>query len=147
MAKDTVRRSTAGLVLSALLCLVAAPARAEDTTTGTPKKNAFLWLNDISGWNAIDDEHLVLYGSGRRKIALVTTIGPCVGLRKAENIAVESSRGYIDERGFGDIIYRGAGGIRFRCAMKTAENVENLEDARRLVAQRKADGKARSPTP
>ena len=97
MAKDIVRMSIAGLALGALLGLAAAPARAEDTAAGTPKKDTFLWLNDISGWNAIDDEHLVLHGPGRHNIALVTTVGPCIGLRQAETIAVQSPFSYIDE--------------------------------------------------
>jgi Family of unknown function (DUF6491) len=141
------RISIAGLALGVLLLLAAVPARAEDTAAGTRKKDTFLWLNSISGWNAIDDEHLVLYGPGKHNVALVTTAGRCIGLRNAENIAVKSRLRHIDEHGYGDIIYRGIGGIRSRCAMGTVESVKSLKDARALVAKRKADAKARSATP
>jgi hypothetical protein len=144
---NIARMSIAGLALGTLLGLPAAPARAEDAAAGTRKKDTFLWLNSISGWNAIDDEHLVLHGPGRRKIALVTTVGRCIGLHQAETIAVQSPLRYIDEHVYGDIFYGRIGGIRSRCAIRTVENVKSLKDARLLVAQRKADAKGPSATP
>jgi hypothetical protein len=111
-------------------------ASAETSAKAKPDK-AFLWLRSISGWNSIDDEHIVLYG-GVNQAALATTFGPCLGLSFAETIAVEAPLSYLDRSAFGTIHFVESGSrIRRRCQIDTLESVKDLKEAKALVESRK----------
>jgi hypothetical protein len=110
---------------------------AETESQAQPESGrAFLWLNSISGWNSIDDRHIVLHG-GPREVALVTTFGPCSGLNFAETIAVKAPLSYLDGNAFGTIFFRDTGQILRRCPIATMESVKDLKAAKALVASRK----------
>jgi hypothetical protein len=111
------------------------------TSCAAPRSdgNAFFWLRDVDGFNTIDDEHIVL--SAGRKQALVTTFGPCLGLRDAETIAVDAPLGYLDKSGVGSIVYRRGPFGRGRCPIERVVSVESVAQARELVAKEKANEK------
>jgi len=128
-------------------CLGAANAAdtASPSATPTPSDNrAFLWLRNVDGFNSIDDQHVVL--SAGRKQALVTTFGPCFGLRDSETIAVDAPLGYLDKSGLGQIIYRRGLHDRGRCPIDRIVAVDSLAQAREIVAKEKAD-KQSNPAP
>lgn len=113
-------------------------AAAEAGQAQTGERKVFLWLNNIDGWNAIDDEHIVLYG-GVKEAALVTTFGACPGLSYAEKIAVKAPLRYVDKSALGTIFYDTPGYTNRRCQFDTVEAVKDLQEAKALVAARKEE--------
>ena len=101
----------------------------------TRRNEAFLWLRSIDGFNTIDDEHIVLSSGSKR--ALVKTFGWCDGLRYSEEIAIDAPLGHLDERGVGHIVYRRGPFDRARCPIDRITPVQNLKEAKRLVAAEK----------
>jgi hypothetical protein len=118
---------------------------AAPSATPTPSDNrAFLWLRNVDGFNSIDDQHIVL--SAGRKQALVTTFGPCLGLRDSETIAVDAPLGYLDKSGLGEIVYRRGFHDRGRCPIDRIVAVDSLAQAREIVAKEKADKQSGGPS-
>jgi hypothetical protein len=113
-----------------------AAAAAGQAQTG--ERKVFLWLNNIDGWNSIDDEHIVLYG-GAKEAALVTIFGTCPGLSYAESIAVKAPLRYVDKSALGTIFYDTPGYTNRRCQFDTVEAVKDLKEAKALVAARKEE--------
>jgi hypothetical protein len=111
-------------------------AAAESQAT-PEKKEPFIWLNNINGWNSIDDEHIVVYG-GPGQAALITLFGSCYDLSYAETIAVKAPLGYLDRGGIGKVIFSSSGYGRRECPIDTLDAVKDLKEAKALVATRKA---------
>ncbi len=93
-----------------------------------------------SGWNSIDDEHIVFYG-GAGKAALVTTFGPCSGLNYRGNdcrrgAAPLSRRQRARHHYFQQLrqLHRADGARSTR-----SKSVKDLKEAKALVATRKAE--------
>ena len=123
------------LLLAALIASCAtAPEKRE--------KSAFLWLRTIDGFNAIDDEHLVL--SSGSKHALVSLFGFCDGLRFSETIAIDAPLDHLDERGVGHIVYRRGPHDQARCPIDRVVAVENVKQAKEIVAAEKAEKAAKA---
>ena len=99
------------------------------------RDDAFVWLRSIDGFNAIDDEHIVL--TSGRKYALVKTFGRCDGLRFAETIAVDAPLGFLDKSGLGHIIYERFPRQRGRCPIDKVITVESVQQAKDLVTKEK----------
>lgn len=134
---DTPIARALSFALVLLLVACAAPPAKSRT-------DAFLWLRDVDGFNTIDDEHVVLRAGS--KAALVKTFGYCDGLRFAETIAIDAPLAYLDERGVGHIVYRRGPFDRGRCAIDRIVAVEDLKEAKAVVAAEKAErAKAKQP--
>ena len=113
-------------------------APAAPVADATPRdRDAFLWLRSIDGFNAIDDEHIVL--SSGTKHALVKTFGRCDGLRFSETIAVDAPLGYLDRSGVGHLVYRRGLGDVARCPIDRIVAVKDLKEAKALVEREKAE--------
>ena len=145
-------RILAGLLVAHafLGCATTSANRASPPSTAQAKpqdaQSAFLWLRTIDGFNAIDDEHVVV-DSGN-KHALLTTFGYCDGLRYAEQIAIEAPLGYLDRSALGTIIYRQFPGLKRRCPIDRIVVVADLKEARDRVAAEKAEkAKAKQAPP
>jgi len=112
------------------------------TSTAKPaasaERDTFVWLRNVDGFEAIDDEHVVLTSGTRR--ALVKTFGRCDGLRFAETIGVDAPLGYLDRSGVGSLVYRRGFGDVARCPIDRVVAVKDTKEARELVAK-ESDGK------
>jgi len=127
-----LRALAVALSFSAIACASAAKPSQPANADGAGTRDTFLWLRSIDGFNAIDDEHIVL-SSGTRH-ALVKTFGRCDGLRYSETIALDAPLGYLDRSGVGQIVYRqGLAGVR-RCPIDRIVAVKDVGEARALVA-------------
>jgi len=139
-------RGLLAVLLATPLVFFAANAAetTEPTATPTPSDDrAFLWLRNVDGFNSIDDQHIVL--SSGNKHALVTTFGPCFGLRDSETIAIDAPLGYLDKSGLGHIVYRRGPHDRGRCPIDRLVPVEGVKQARELVAKEKAEKSGEAP--
>ncbi len=134
----------------------AAPASAPPPASvaeATPReRDAFLWIRNIDGFNAIDDQHIVVRG-GVSKHALVTIFGHCFGLRDSETIVIDAPLPYLDKPGLGQIIYSQGLAGKARCPIDKIVAVKDLKEAKALVAaekaektKTKAEGATSSPT-
>ena len=95
-------------------------------------------VRNISSFNAIDDQHIVIKARGQQKHVLFTMHGGCVGLRSAHTIAVRDTLSSVCSNSFGEVVYRDLGGGLESCRIRTIEAVSSKDDAKRLVEDRKA---------
>ena len=133
MIRTPLRQIFVGLGL--LLAACAAQPRPEEGAQS--RRDSFVWLRNVDGFNSIDDRHIVL--SAGSKKALVTTFGYCDGLRFAETIAIDAPLDYLDEKGMGHIVYRRGPYDRGRCPIDRIVAVKDLKEAKALVAAEKAE--------
>ena len=106
-------------------------------TAASADRDTFVWLRNVDGFEAIDDEHVVLTSGTRR--ALVKTFGRCDGLRFAETIGVDAPLGYLDRSGVGSLVYRRGFGGAARCPIDRVVAVKDTKEARELVAKESSD--------
>ena len=135
MGRTLLRHILVGLSFTIVAC-AASPKTATDESA-TPRRDAFVWLRNVDGFNSIDDEHVVLRAGS--KAALVKTFGYCDGLRFAETIAIDAPLGYLDEKGVGHIVYRRGPYDRARCPIDRIVAVKDVKEAKALVAAEKAE--------
>lgn len=91
-------------------------------------------LRNINGYNVIDNQHVVLNGGASRHY-LVTTAGSCPDLRSGVRIATSFSANTRLCRPFIEYLIPERG---FRCPIDTVEQVDSLDAARALIAEREA---------
>ncbi len=128
-------------------CATTSASRALPPSTAQAKpqdaQSAFLWLRTIDGFDAIDDEHVVVHSGNKH--ALVTMFGYCDGLRYAGQIAIEAPLGYLDRSALGTIIYRQFPGFARRCPIDRIVAVADLKEARDRAAAEKAQKAKQKP--
>jgi hypothetical protein len=133
MGRTPVRQILVALSFVLVACTTSQTARTDEA----PRRDAFLWLRNVDGFNTIDDEHVVLRAGS--KAALVKTFGYCDGLRFAETIAIDAPLDYLDEKGVGHIVYRRGPYDRARCAIDRIVAVKDMKEAKAIVAAEKAE--------
>ena len=135
MGRTLLRHILVGISFVIVACTTTQTARTDETAK--PRRDAFLWLRNVDGFNSIDDEHIVL--SAGSKSALVKTFGYCDGLRFAETIAIDAPLDYLDTKGMGHIVYRRGPYDRARCPIDRIVAVKDMKEAKALVAAEKAE--------
>lgn len=78
----------------------------------------------LSGWNSIDDEHLIIH-TGPRDSYLLTLKSPCHNLRSAEHIALSTTVGSVTT--FDKIIVRShPAGFTERCLIEDMHELKRV---------------------
>lgn len=96
-------------------------------------------VRNISSFDAIDDQHLYVKAPGQPKHLLFTLDGTCFGVRSAQTIAVKDKFTRVCSDSFGEVIYRDPGRGLESCRIRDIEAVASKDDAKQLVADRKAE--------
>ena len=122
----------ATIVLGMLTTTGVADEHAEDEQ---PEK-VCINSNLIRNFDGLDDEHVFVEQSGKDYF-LLTMRRRCTGLRSAQAIALNDTTSRICSGGFGEVIFRESGIGRTTCRIDKIERVENKDDARAIVAERK----------
>ena len=123
-----------------LILLGSAPALADehasDETAEETGEKVCINSNLVRNFDGLDDEHVFVEQSGKDYF-LLTMRRRCMGLRSAQAIALNDTTSRICSGGFGEVIFRESGVGRMTCRIDTIERVENKDDARAIVAERK----------
>lgn len=124
----------------AALAALALPAAAEeiegnaDDALPYPTGIDCFWLPSPDGYNVIDSKHLVIDGTGRNAY-LATLYSSCFDLRTTFGIRFDRKGSDLCT---GDAIITGDN----RCVIRFLEEVDDLDHAKQIVADRKAAEKA-----
>jgi len=136
---------TAGIVITLSLFLPAALAEAANTTEADNNKTSTrtcFWLSQISDFRAIGNKHVWIKGVGNDDHYLLTLFSSCTGLRFAETVAFSTRPTQrLCNNANEHLILVDQGVANRSCIITTVERVENLNAARELVAERKAEKK------
>jgi|GEM_PF-1493973 len=133
--------------LGGLALLAGAPAQAltlaQDTATepGAPPPQERIRLINVNGYSVIDREHVVLNGGASRHY-LVTLRHRCSGLRSGVRIATSFPATTTLHPPYIEYIHVGDSISPMGCAIQTVEEVESVDAARTLVADRAAAAEA-----
>ena len=136
MAQAATLSGLCGLAALALIPLSAPDASAQ---TEPEAERACVRLQNINGYETLDDRHLVLNGGANRHY-LVTTRRSCYGLDYGAQVGLsfpETTR--ICNASLEYIIVPDGG----RCRISTIEEVDSVDAARALITER-ASGPAQS---
>lgn len=96
-------------------------------------------VRNINSFDAVDDQHLYVKALGQHKHWLFTLDGTCFGLRSAQTIAVKDKFTRVCSDSFGEVIYRDPGRGLESCRIRDIAAVASKDDAKQLVADRKAE--------
>ena len=108
-------------------------------------ETACVSVRNISSFDVIDNQHLYVKALGQPKHLLFTLDGTCFGVRSAQTIAVKDKFTRVCSDSFGEVIYRDAGRGLESCRIRNIEAVASKNDAKRLVADRKAEKRGKWP--
>ena len=130
-------------LLALLALMTAGVAHAEnpeaqtsaDANDSAPEDEVCFNRRNVRSFDGLSDEH-VFIEERRKEYFLLTMRNRCSGLRYAQAIGIKDTLSRICSNGFGEIIYRDAGRPR-SCRIGTIERVENKDEARALIAERK----------
>ncbi|MEM6625745.1 MAG: DUF6491 family protein [Pseudomonadota bacterium] len=126
----------------AALSLSLAPALAEPEATETSAETSTLATgasclraNRISGYNVIDDRHVLVQASTRSRTYMVTTRNSCRDLKFGQAIAIKTSGlDCVDK--FAKIIPLDRPSASFPCFVKTVDRVQDRDAAEALINAR-----------
>jgi hypothetical protein len=126
------------LVFGVALLTLTAPCVADEETDKTrTKEKVCVNSRGIRSFDGLSDQH-VFIEERSKTYYLMTMTQRCFGLRNANGIAIKDTTSRVCSNGFGDIKYRDPGmGIR-SCRINTIESVESKDQAKALIAERKA---------
>ena len=123
-----------------LILLGSVPALADehasDATSEETDEKVCINTGLVRNFDALSDEHVYVEERGRQGY-LLTTRNKCSGLRFANVIAFKDTTSRMCSKGFGEIVHGESGIGRLTCRVDTIERVENKDDARAIVAERK----------
>lgn len=91
----------------------------------------------VRNFSGLHNEYLYLEEAGGSHY-LLTMFRSCLGLRNAQTIAIESVQDRICSNSQAEVTFRGVGGRRESCLIRTVEEVEDRDAARALVEIRTA---------
>lgn len=116
-----------------LLCIAALWSHGAfaDDDEGSDKNSECIHVRNITGFNTIDDHH-VLFTSGANKKHLVTTFGRCHQLQWSETIAIKSTTNWTCSNSKDTILYNDGLSPR-RCPIADITRVESMAEAREIV--------------
>jgi len=89
----------------------------------------------VRNFSPLSDEALYVDGGGGNHF-LLTMFRLCSGLRNAQAIAIDTPVDRVCSNSQASITYRGVGGRRDSCGVRTVESVED-RDAARTIAERR----------
>jgi len=126
------------LVFGGALLTLTAPCVADEATDKTPAKEQ-VCVNSrvIRNFDGLSDQH-VFIEERSKTYYLLTMTQRCFGLRNANGIAIKDTTSRVCSNGFGEVKYRDRGTGISSCRIKTIEPVESKDQAKALVADRKA---------
>ena len=127
--------ATGLLTAVAAIGLAATPAQAQDADTDTGSNN--IRLVNINGYSVFDDEHLVLNG-GVSHHYLVTLRSRCSGLRSGIQVGTSFPSTTTLHSPHMEYITIANDPLQQRCFIDTIEEVESVDAARAMVADREA---------
>ena len=113
------------------------PALADEHATEEEAEEVCINTNLVRNFDGLDDQH-VFVEERSKDYYLLTMKRRCSGLRHANTIALNDTTSRICSGGFGEIIFREAGIGRMTCRIDTIEPVENKDEARAIIDERKA---------
>ena len=108
---------------------------------GAPPPQERIRLVNVNGYSVIDREHVVLNGGASRHY-LVTLRNRCSGLRSGVRIATSFPATTTLHPPYIEYIHVGDGMSPMGCAIQTIEEIESVDAARTLVAERAAAAEA-----
>ena len=94
-------------------------------------------IRRVRNFDGLHNEYLYLEEAGGSHY-LVTMFRSCLGLRNAQAIAIDSHQDRVCSNSQADVTFRGVGGRRESCLIRTVEEVEDKDAARALVESRTA---------
>lgn len=94
-------------------------------------------IRRVRNFDGLHNQYLYVEESGGSHY-LLTMFRSCTGLRNAQAIAIESHRDRVCSNDQADVTFRGIGGRRESCLIRTVEEVEDKDAARALVESRTA---------
>ena len=94
-------------------------------------------IRRVRNFSGLDNEYLYVEQTGGSHY-LLTMFRSCLGLRNAQAIAIESHQDRVCSNSQADVTFRGVGGRRESCGIRTVEEVEDRDAARTLVEMRTA---------
>jgi len=140
-----MKRLTSSILagLGGLALLAGSTALAQDTAAepGAPPPQERIRLVHVNGYSVIDSEHVVLNGGASRHY-LVTLRHRCSGLRSGVRIATSFPATTTLHPPYIEYIHVGGGVSSMGCTIRTIEEIDNVEAARTLVADRAAAAEA-----
>ena len=101
-----------------------------------------VFVRSIDGFNVIDDSTLIIH-TGPSQDYRVNLFGPCIGLRWAETIAIDSRDGMLCWPSNNHIIFSDSG-IKRRCAVDTVLKMAPA-DIEKLKSEKKAKPDGEKP--
>ena len=108
-----------------------------DPNAPPPAEPGCFSVRRVRKFSGLHNQSLYLEGSGNSHF-LLTMFRSCLGLRNAQAIAIESHQDRVCSNSQADVTFRGVGGRRESCGIRTVEEVEDRDAARTLVEMRTA---------
>lgn len=131
-------KSIVPILFGAILLAPDTPCRAEDNAAEdrtAEEPEVCFSRRSVRNFDALSDEH-VFIEERRKEYFLLTMRNRCHGLRYAQGIGINDTMSRICSDGFGEIIYRDGGRMQ-RCRIGTIERVQNKDEAKATIAERK----------
>ena len=89
-------------------------------------------IRGVHNFSSLHDQYLYVEGRGNSHYIL-TMDRRCLGLRNAQEIAIENHRDRVCSNSQATVSYRGVGGRRDTCGIRTIEKLEDKNAARTLM--------------
>ena len=116
--------------------ILAVPALADEHVDDFADEKVCINSNLVRNFDGLDDQH-VFVEERSKNYYLLTMRLRCNGLRHAEAIGFKDATSRICSSGFGEVVFRERGIGPTSCRIATIERVENKDDARAIIAERK----------
>lgn len=114
-----------------------ASTASTESAESPPSSDDCFHIREITGWDAIDKDHIYLKEVGNDHY-LLTMFSSCPGIKFANAIALSNHMGRVCPNDFGRVTYRD-GGMRASCQIDDVERVASKEAAKEIVAARKSE--------
>ena len=130
-------RFASSVVVALLTLLVNSNALAQDdgANEGVKPEDVCVYTRRIDNFDGLDDEHLFVEERGNENY-LFTMRNRCFGLGFANGVGIKGTASRVCGDGFGEVLYRDAGGRIVSCGIDSIEVVESKEHAKDLVDER-----------
>ena len=131
-----MKKTTLFLVAFAMICGLC--GAGESTPDETKPEEACFRVRDVRGFTAMDDR-FVSVECVRKRHYLLTMANPCFGLENSIGIKVANQFDRVCSNDGAWITYKDFNQTK-RCTILTVESVTGLDQAKKVVGERKAAG-------